>query len=119
MKATINVDGYGLCHVSTVSVDPVRGTVEIHAHTILPTRDDDGIAVVCDCGDGCEYCEPCAWDLYPDASGSCDAWCSDVVFAASACDVDGWHKTDDRQLTDDEIRDAVATVAAVFAPVEV
>lgn len=114
MKMTINVDGYGPARVLTVDVD-ARG-IAIHAQTVLNTRDDDGIAVVCDCGDGCDDCEPCAWDLYPDSSGSCDTWCSDVVFAATATDVDAYHVEDDRQLTDKEIRDAVATVAAAFAP---
>jgi len=117
MKMTINVDGYGLCHVRTVKGDD--GFASLHARIALPTRVDDiGIPWVCECGDGCDECDVTTWDLYLTEDGFCDAYAGDDKPAECEI-VDAYNVEDDRQLTDAETRDAVATVAAAFAPVEV
>jgi hypothetical protein len=114
MKMTINVDGYGVCHVESVNVDD--GFASLHARIALPTRVDDlGIPCPCDCGDGCDECDVTTWDLYLTEDGFFDAYTGDDMPAECRI-VDAYHVEDDRQLTEDEIREAVAMVAAAFAP---
>jgi len=117
MKMTINVDGYGLCHVETVDVEGEH--ISLRARIALPTRVDDlGIPWVCECGEGCEWCDVTGWQLYLSSGGYIEP-CAGEDVLTEAPDVAGYDVEEDRPLTDAETRDAVAVVAAEFAPVGV
>ena len=104
MKATITIHALGVLDVQRVNV--VDGCVALVAHGVLPTVEMDHGWDVDATG------TPRLWDVYVTSDGYHDGGPVGRPCDTSA-DVRGMR--DGHAMTDDEIRDAVATVAAAFA----